>query len=65
MHTKDEVLNSFMTHKTEIEIQCDLKIKILRSDKGGEYIFLHFVNLHELYMSIYSLYSTTKWSERT
>ncbi|KAJ9556753.1 hypothetical protein OSB04_011367 [Centaurea solstitialis] len=37
IHTKDEALNMFKTYKAEVENQLDKKIKILRSDRGGEY----------------------------
>ncbi len=34
---KNEVLNKFKVYKAEAENQLDKKIKILRSDRGGEY----------------------------
>ncbi|GJR13591.1 retrotransposon protein, putative, ty1-copia subclass [Tanacetum coccineum] len=37
INTKDEALNMFKTYKAEVENQLDKKIKIIRSDKGGEY----------------------------
>nr|GEY67043.1 polyprotein, putative [Tanacetum cinerariifolium] len=37
INTKDEALNMFNTYKAEVENQLDKKIKILRSDRGGEY----------------------------
>ncbi|GJZ23366.1 pol polyprotein [Tanacetum coccineum] len=37
INTKDEALNTFKTNKAEVENQLDKKIKILRSDRGGEY----------------------------
>ncbi|PWA78284.1 hypothetical protein CTI12_AA217490 [Artemisia annua] len=37
INTKDEALNMFKTYKAEVEKQLDKKIKILRSDRGGEY----------------------------
>nr|GEX00603.1 retrotransposon protein, putative, Ty1-copia subclass [Tanacetum cinerariifolium] len=37
INTKDETLNMFKTYKAEVENQLDKKIKILRSDRGGEY----------------------------
>jgi hypothetical protein len=39
LHSKDEVLESFIAFKTEVENQCGTKIKRLRSDRGGEYHF--------------------------
>ncbi|GKA36304.1 pol polyprotein [Tanacetum coccineum] len=35
--SKCEALNMFKTYKAEVENQLDKKIKILRSDRGGEY----------------------------
>ncbi|GJT50472.1 retrotransposon protein, putative, ty1-copia subclass [Tanacetum coccineum] len=37
INTKYEALNMFETYKAEVENQLDKKIKILRSDRGGEY----------------------------
>ncbi|GJW80273.1 retrovirus-related pol polyprotein from transposon TNT 1-94 [Tanacetum coccineum] len=37
INTKDEALNMFKTYKDEVENQLDKKIKILRSNRGGEY----------------------------
>ena len=34
---KDETFNVFKTYKAEVENQLERKIKVLRSDKGGEY----------------------------
>lgn len=42
MHSKDEVLDKFKLSKTEVENQCNAKIKRLRSDRGGEYQFSDF-----------------------
>ena len=33
LHSKDEVLSKFMVYKTEVENQCNLKIKRLRYDR--------------------------------
>ena len=46
MKNKDESFDMFKRYKTEVENQKDRKIKILQSDRGGEYFpndFLHFV----------------------
>ena len=37
LKTKDEALNYFKIFKAEVETQLEKKIKILRSDRGGEY----------------------------
>jgi hypothetical protein len=34
---KAETLNAFNTYKVEVEKQKEQKIKIVRSDRGGEY----------------------------
>lgn len=39
LHSKDEVLEKFITFKTEVENQCGKTIKRLRSNRGGEYYF--------------------------
>ena len=46
MRNKDESFDMFTCYKTEVENQKDRKIKILQSDRDGEYFpndFLHFV----------------------
>ena len=35
---KDEAENTFYVYKAEVENQLDRKIKMLRSDRGGEYV---------------------------
>ena len=35
--SKDEALENFMHYKNEVENQLDKKIKVIRSDRGGEY----------------------------
>ena len=42
LHSKDEVLRKFMVYKTEVENQCNVKIKRLRSYRGGEYHFQEY-----------------------
>ena len=37
LHSKDEALNSFKTYKAEVENRLEKKIKVIRSDRGGEY----------------------------
>ena len=37
LHNKDEALKSFKVFKTEVEKQCGKQIKIVRTDRGGEY----------------------------
>jgi transposase InsO family protein len=44
LKTKDEVFNKFKEFKALIENLYENKIKILRSDNGGEYTSKEFVN---------------------
>ena len=37
LNSKDEAINAFRQYKTEVENQLDKKIKMIRSDRGGEY----------------------------
>ena len=37
LSSKDEAIEMFKIYKTEVELQLNLKIKILRTDRGGEY----------------------------
>ena len=37
IHNKDEALNAFTVFKAEVEKQCDKQIKIVKTDRGGEY----------------------------
>ena len=37
LSSKDEALNAFVTYKNEVENQLGKTIKVLRSDRGGEY----------------------------
>ena len=37
LHNKDEALDAFKVFKVEVEKQCGKQIKIVRSDRGGEY----------------------------
>ena len=39
LSSKDEAVNAFKTYKAEVETQLNKKIKIIRSDIGGEYEF--------------------------
>ncbi|KAK2438086.1 putative mitochondrial protein [Trifolium repens] len=47
MKSKDEVLQKFKIFKLEVENQSNKKIKILRSDGGGEYTSLEFKSFCE------------------
>lgn len=39
LRSKNEALKMFIHYKNEVENQLDKKIKIIRSDRGGEYEF--------------------------
>jgi transposase InsO family protein len=39
---KDDAFNSFKTYKAEVENQLSTTIKVLRSDRGGEYFSAEF-----------------------
>ena len=51
LKTKDEALHYFKIYKAEVENQLERKIKLLRSDRGGEYFsseFSEFCVEHEI-----------------
>ena len=37
LYNKNEALDAFKVFKTEVKNQCGKQIKIVRSDRGGEY----------------------------
>ena len=39
LSSKDKAVNAFKSYKAEVETQLNKKIKIIRSDRGGEYEF--------------------------
>ena len=46
---KDETFNQFKSWKAEAENQTGKKLKVLRSDNGGEYLANHFKQFRELH----------------
>src|SRR5262249_30774014 len=56
LNSKDEALSVFIKYKNEVENQLDKKIKILRSDRGGEYTSTQF---EELCTSLGIIHQTT------
>ena len=60
LHNKNEALDVFKVFKAEVEKQCGKQIKIVRSDRGGEYCgryledgqahgpFVKFLQEHEI-----------------
>ena len=61
LRTKDEALDAFKNFKAEVEKQCGKQIKIMRSDRGGEYygrytengqalgLFVKFLQKHKIF----------------
>ena len=47
LRTKDEAFDKFKIFKAEVENQKDKKIKMIQSDKGGEYFLIEFNNYCE------------------
>ena len=45
LNSKDETMNMFLTYKAEVENQLNENIKILKSDRGGEYESNNFSEL--------------------
>ena len=45
LNSKDETMNMFLTYKVEVENQLNKNIKILQSDRDGEYISKEFSEL--------------------
>ncbi|GKC80006.1 zinc finger, CCHC-type containing protein [Tanacetum coccineum] len=60
LHAKDEALDKFRIYKTEVELQQNNLIKMLRTDRGGEYydpVFfqsLGIINETTVYSQIYN-----------
>jgi len=48
LHSKDEVLEAFKVFKAEVKKQYGKQIKIVRSDRGGEYYGRYTENGHAL-----------------
>jgi hypothetical protein len=72
-----EALNAFKIYKVEVEKQKEKKIKIVRSDRGGEYYgrytengqmigpFAQFLEEKRHFCSIHNAWhTTTKWCSR-
>ena len=47
MRNKDQAFDMFKVYKSEVENQKDKKIKVLRSDRGGEYFSMEFSSFCE------------------
>ena len=46
LYSKDEALEAFKVFKVEVEKQCGKQIKVMRSDRGGEYYGRYTENGH-------------------
>lgn len=60
LKNKLEMLKFFKEFKAEVETQSGYKIKIVKSDKGGEYNlgeFLNFYKLNEIKREFTSMYT--------
>ena len=60
LKTKDEVLGNFKIYKAEVEKQTEKSIKILRSDRGGEYMdndFTQFCQEHGIIHEVTAPYT--------
>ena len=44
MRHKSETFDKFKEFKNEVENQLNKKIKVLRSDRGGEYLSIEFTS---------------------
>ena len=53
LNSKDEAIDAFKKYKNEVETQLNKKIKMIRSDRGGEYespfeeICLEYGTIHQ------------------
>ena len=59
LRSKDEAIEKFGLYKNEVENQLDNKIKVLRSDRGGEYEspYVDFCAQHGIIHEITTPYS--------
>ena len=57
---KPEVFGLFKVFKALVENQSGRKIKVLRSDNGGEYVKFEFIN-YCADAAFYPLHTTTEW----
>ena len=58
LKSKDEAIEKFVLYKNEVENQLNKKIKVLRSDRGGEYEspFVDFCAQHGIIHETTTLY---------
>ena len=65
LNSKDETIDAFKKYKIEVENQLNKKIKMIRSDRGGEYEFPFQENISRKWnysSNDSSVYTTTEWS---
>ena len=55
LKSKDEAIKKFVLYENEVENQLNKKVKVLRSDRGGEYgsSFVDFCAHHGINMGLY------------
>ena len=60
LKSKDEAIEKFVLYKNEVENRLNKKIKVLRSDRGGEYEspFVDFCAQHEILHETTTPYSS-------
>ncbi|GJW82150.1 putative nucleotidyltransferase, ribonuclease H [Tanacetum coccineum] len=59
LKSKDEAIDKFILYKNEVENQLNKKIKVIRSNRGGEYVssFAEFCSQHGIRHELTALYS--------
>ena len=64
LKSKDEAIEKFFLYKNEVENQLNKKIKVLRSDRGGEYesLFVDFCAQHGIIHENNTLFSSIEQS---
>ncbi|GJU27873.1 retrotransposon protein, putative, ty1-copia subclass [Tanacetum coccineum] len=62
LKSKDEVIDKFVLYKTEVKNQLGRKIKVVESDRGGEYVspFVELCAKHEIRRIYCSLLTSAK-----
>ncbi|GKF52345.1 pol polyprotein [Tanacetum coccineum] len=63
LKSKDEAIDKFVLYKTEVENQLGKKIKVVRSDRGGEYVapFVELCAKHGIRHEFTAPYSPQQW----
>ena len=63
LKNKDKTIEKFALYKKEFDNQLNKRIKVLRSDRDGEYDtpFGQFCTQHEIIHEVMTSYSPIKW----